>query len=174
LADETTKSKTDLLRDTEEAWGDLMVELGRLTPQQKSGIKDSQGWTVKDHLVHLAAWERSMISFLQGSPRHEGLGVSADVYARDEYDEINETIYSATKDLTYEEAEAQLRSVHSELMRMLDPMSDEDLQKPYSHYLPDERRDDDSPALDRLYGNTADHFREHLEWIRALVEGGTR
>jgi hypothetical protein len=174
LADENAKSKTDLLRSTEEAWGDLMVELGRLTPQQKSGVKDAEGWTVKDHLVHLAAWERSMISFLKGRPRHEGLGVSADVYARDQDDEINETIYSATKDLTYEEAEAQLRSVHSELMQMLDQMSDEDLQKPYSHYLPDEGREDDSPALDRLYANTADHFREHLGWIRSLVEGAAR
>jgi hypothetical protein len=37
--------------------------------------KDGQGLTVKDHLIHLIFWERSVVFFLQGLPRHTGPGV---------------------------------------------------------------------------------------------------
>lgn len=50
-------------------------------------------------------------------------------------------------------------------------MSDADLQKRYRHYLPDEPGDGDGPpAINVIYGNTADHFREHLAWITTLVQ----
>ncbi|MCB0189193.1 MAG: hypothetical protein KDE31_33215, partial [Caldilineaceae bacterium] len=54
----------------------------------------------------------------------------------------------------------------------LAPLTDEDLQKPYRHYLPDEPGEGDGPpAMNVVYGNSAHHFREHLAWIEALVAG---
>ena len=43
-----------------------------LSEEQMTTIHDPQGWAAKDHLVHIAAWERSVAVFLQGRPRHEG------------------------------------------------------------------------------------------------------
>ena len=49
-------------------------------------------------------------------------------------------------------------------------LSDADLRKPYSDYLPDEPGTDDGrPAADVVYGNSASHFEEHLGWIKSLV-----
>lgn len=47
-------------------------------------------------------------------------------------------------------------------------MSEEtDLIKSYGHYLPAEGAG--GPAvINIVYGNTADHFAEHLGWIEAL------
>jgi hypothetical protein len=43
--------------------------------------------------------------------------------------------------------------------------------QPYRRYLPDEPgRDDGPPAIDLIYGNTADHFADHLAWIETLVD----
>ncbi|MCL4835299.1 MAG: hypothetical protein KJZ86_22865, partial [Caldilineaceae bacterium] len=53
-------------------------------------------------------------------------------------------------------------------------LSDEDLQKPYSHYLPNEQDDDDVPIIARLAGYTSEHFDEHLPWIRHLAEVSDR
>jgi len=48
------------------------------------------------------------------------------------------------------------------------------LQKPYSHYLPNEQDDDDVPIIARLAGYTSEHFDEHLPWIRHLAEVSDR
>jgi hypothetical protein len=170
LRERGATKKSELLEDIEDSWVELNGALDRLTEAQKTTIRDPQGWGVKDHLTHMTAWERSMVFFLQGKPRHEGLGVEEGLYLQRDYDEINAAIYEAGKDLTLNEAAAQFREAHAHLMSLVGPMTDEDLQKPYSHYLPDEIRDGDEPAaLDMIYGNTADHFKEHLGWIRELV-----
>ncbi len=41
---------------------------------------------------------------------------------------------------------------------------------PYSNYLPDEAIDGAvPPAINIVYGNTADHFRTHAGWIRECL-----
>ena len=39
--------------------------------------KNLDGWTVKDHLDHIAAWEKSLIALLDGSNRAAAMGISA-------------------------------------------------------------------------------------------------
>jgi hypothetical protein len=51
-------------------------------------------------------------------------------------------------------------------------MSDADLLKPYRRYRPDEDGEGEGPpVLYMLYGNTAEHFSEHRQWIDELVKG---
>jgi hypothetical protein len=171
MAEREATTKAELLADIEETWPELHAQLGRLSESQLTTIKDAEGWTVKDHIIHMTAWERSMVFFLQGKPRHEGLEVDEEVYLRHDDDEINDAVYRKRRDLTYAEAMTQFGEVHAELMRLVGQMTDDELQKPYSHFLPGEPRDGDEPtALDMIYSNTADHFTEHLAWIKALIK----
>jgi hypothetical protein len=58
-------------------------------------------------------------------------------------------------------------------MTHIQPLSDEDLQESYRHYLPDEPGEGDGPsAMTVIYGNTAHHYREHQAWIEAMLEEG--
>ena len=53
------------------------------------------------------------------------------------------------------------------LVAVLGGLSDDDLQKPYSHYQPtdpDERR----PVVGWVAGNTYEHYAEHIDWIKAF------
>jgi len=50
--------KSELLAEIERDWAALQEGLSRLTPEQLTEIRDRQGWSAKDHLTHLAAWER--------------------------------------------------------------------------------------------------------------------
>jgi hypothetical protein len=172
MTDRPVTNKAELLAELESTWTSLNAALDRLTEDQMTRPRDAQGWTVKDHLIHLTYWERSAVFFLQGQPRHEGLGVAEVLYLNGNEDEVNAAIYQAHKDLTWQEARAQLRSTHQQLSELLQPLPDTDLQKPYRHYLPEEPGEGDGPpALNVVYGNSAHHFAEHLPWITALAEG---
>jgi len=163
-------TKAQLTEDINRSWMALNEALDNLSEDQLTNIHDAQGWSAKDHITHMAAWERSVVYFLQGKPRHEGVGVSEELYLNASEDEINATVQEQKKGLSLAEARAELSDVHRQLLDLLAPMTDADLLKTYSHYLPDEPGDDNGrTAFDVVNGNSASHFTEHLGWIKALV-----
>lgn len=171
MTDRRVTTKVELLADIERTWSTLTAALDRLTETQMTTFKDAQGWTVKDHLIHLMYWERSVVFFLQGQPRHAGLGVEETLYLKGNDDQINTVIQEQHKDLPLSETLAQLHSTHQGLLKLLHTLSESDLQRPYRHYLPEEPGTGDGPpALNVICGNSAHHFAEHLAWITALVE----
>jgi hypothetical protein len=164
-------TKKELLEHIERDWSAINQLLDGLSDHQWTGITDAEGWTVKDHLTHLSAWENSVIALLTGKPRHEGLGVSEEVYFSEDYDVINQAICQNHWHDSLEEVRGQFQSTHAQLMRLIEPLSDEDLNQPYAHYLPDEPGEgNDRPAINLVYGNTSDHFREHQGWIEAMLD----
>ena len=163
-------TKTELLSYIAQSWARLDTALNRLTESQWTDMQDAQGWTVKDHVIHLTRWECSVVFFLQGWPRHQGLGVEEALYLEGSDDAINAVIYQQTKDVSVNEALAEFRSSHQQLLQLLQPLTDNDLHKHYRDYLPQEPGDGEGPpAINVIYGNTAHHFDEHLEWIETLV-----
>jgi hypothetical protein len=173
MTEQRPTTKAELMKEIDLSWPELNAALDRLTETQMTAIRDAEGWAVKDHIIHMAAWERSVVFFLQGKPRYEGLGVDDALYLKGSDDEINAVIQEERKGMSSDEARAQLRDVHKQVMDLLQPLTDEDLQKPYRDYLPNEPGEDDGRiALNTVYGNTSGHFKEHLEWIEALVGDG--
>lgn len=172
MSDQRPITKAQLMKEIDRTWPQLNTAFDRLTEEQMTTIRDPEGWAVKDHITHLTAWEHSMVYLLQGKPRHEGLGISEKLYLEGSEDEINAAIQRRSKDMTLAQVQTQLRDAHEQLLNLLQPLSDEDLLKPYSHYLPNEPGDDDgSPIFFRVYGNSAGHFEEHLGWIEVLAGG---
>ena len=163
-------SKAELDREIDGAWTSLNDALERLTPAQMTEIRDAQGWAVKDHLLHIAAWERSVVVWLEGRPRHEGLGVDEQVYETGDDDIINAAIQARRKDASVDEALAELREVHGRLLRLIEPLRDDDMYKASSDFQPagpGER--DEQPIIGMIHSNTANHYREHQQWIESLV-----
>ena len=170
MTEQLITTKAVLLPEIERQWAALQTALARLSETQMTTLYDAQGWSVKDHLVHLAAWERSVVFFLQGKQRHEGLGVDETTYLDSTDDEINAVIQPQRKHLALAEVLAQLADTHEQLWALLQPLTDADLNLPYRHFLPDEPGEGDGPpAINVIYGNTAHHFAEHLAWIETLA-----
>ena len=67
-------TKAQLMLEIEDAWHIINQAIDSLSKAQMTTLRDDEGWTVKDHIAHMTAWERSALYFLQGKPRHEGLG----------------------------------------------------------------------------------------------------
>ena len=150
----------------EKSWTELGSIIDSLGPSGLS-ITGADGWAVKDHLIHIAAWEHSLIALLEGADRHHAMGVGSDV---DETDAINAAVWAMHRNKTPEEALDYFHQTHALMLKLLRTMSDDDLRLPYNHYQPHEPRDaaDNRPAVDWVAGNTYEHYAEHIDWINQL------
>jgi hypothetical protein len=172
MDDQSLSVKNKLLADIEREWGALNQTLGRLNESQLTELHDPQGWSVKDHLVHLAFWERGVCYYLQGKPRHLGMEITEELLLQGNYDQINAVIQQAQQGMSLAEVQALIHYCHRTLLNGVMQMSDADLLKPYRRYRPDEDGEGEGPpVLYMLYGNTAEHFSEHRQWIDELVKG---
>lgn len=160
--------KAELLTAMQQGWTDLHAYLDTLTEAQLTQPSDPAGWTVKDHVAHLAAWEGSMNAFLQKQSRAEYMGVDYDTWESGEIDRINDMIFHRNKALTWAEVEQRFQSVHEELIGRIHALSDADLLLPYSHYQLDSSATD--AAATRLSVATYRHYSRHLPWMRAIAE----
>ena len=171
MSDHSVTTKTELLEAINHHWQAVNQAINALSEAQMTTIQDGQGWTVKDHIAHMAAWERSALFFLQGKPRHEGLRVPEAIYLSEDADRINAAIYQQQRATPLPEVMANFHQVHRQLMSALEPITDAELLLPYRHFLPDEPGDGDGlPGINVVYGNSANHYQEHWAWMRELVE----
>jgi hypothetical protein len=147
-------------------WSELTALVDSLGP---AGLEKTGGgrWAVKDHLVHIAAWELSLLALLDGHDRKKAMGVPN---ASDETDDINEAVWLLHRHQTPEQVLAFFRGTHAALLKRLREMSDADLRRSYNHYQPNDPRDpgDDRPVVEWVAGNTYDHYAEHAGYIRAI------
>ncbi|MDQ2943793.1 MAG: ClbS/DfsB family four-helix bundle protein [Candidatus Dormibacteraeota bacterium] len=148
------------------SWKELVELVDQV--QDAGGLtqKGADGWMVKDHLVHVAAWEHSLLGLIEGRSRLEAMGLHEAV--DEKTDSINEAVRKLHEGDTADEALSYFRESHAQLSAALGKLSDADLQKPYSHYQstdPAQTR----PVIDWVAGNTYDHYAEHIAWINQLI-----
>jgi hypothetical protein len=161
--------KAELLLWVARAWDALQGAFAGLNEAQPVERRDANGWSIKDHLVNVTAWERSLLYLLHVIPRHRALGVDEQTYLTNDADGVNAIIHARERDRPLFDVLAAMDDVHRQLLETLDGMTWEDLFQPYSHYLPDEPGEDNgNPVADWVAGNTYGHYDEHREWIEAL------
>jgi hypothetical protein len=168
---EKPKTRNELLATIEHHWVALNLALDRLDPNRIAGQVDEQGWTVQDHLAHLAAWEQSVEAMLDHRPRADGLGVSQELYDGGDIEAINAAIQRQHQGLPLSQALLFLRRAHQQLMAAVEPLSEAELRTSYAAFYPPLGEGDDRPIMDIIYANTAEHFAEHLTWMEALAAG---
>lgn len=164
------RDKAELMERIDGARGLLLETIGRLSEAQlvEPGLFD--GWSVKDHLSHVATWERSLAALLQGRPCYAAMNVDRHTYASGDTDAVNALIFLHTKDRSLSEALADFEQAHTELLGVLAGLSDADLLRTYRHYQPDEPGSDSgAPVIGWIAGNTYEHYAEHQTWVEAVA-----
>lgn len=165
-------TKEDLFIKMEEGWRELQTFV-RAYPEAQWHINtDAAGWTAKDHLMHLAVWEGSMIAALSGASIPQSMGVSDATYATIEqgsYDEINAAIQQRYQALDFKQVQRELTERHHALIAKIGTLSDADLHLPFNHFQPN-KPDATHPILAYIVGNTFEHYAEHLPWMREILE----
>jgi hypothetical protein len=119
------------------------------------------GWTVKDHLAHLATWEQFMLRYhLGGQTPHEVIGLDAGTFENLDEDGLNGLIYERNTNRSVEEVLTDSRRSHEVVLSTLAQMSFADLLLP--RYPNDPGRD---PIINWVIGNTYHHYQEHQQTI---------
>jgi hypothetical protein len=164
-------TKTELLRRIEEGYKSFEQVLSTWNDDQltKPG---PEGWSVKDHLVHLAAWEVGIAALLRKENRWEAMGLDKDVFSKiDSEDELNALIQEKNRKRSLAEVRAAFEDAHRQMVNAINDLTDADLVKPYSYYQPDEPGEPDNrPIWPRIVGNSYGHYEEHTPWIKAVVD----
>lgn len=161
-------TKAELLIRIEAAWSELEQTLAAVPQAQVTTLRDDQGWSAKDHLVHITTWEQSLLALLQGRDRHQAIGLGDMDESAMKIDDINAYVFQRNQHRSLEDVMAAARRSHQQVMATLNSLSDADLLKPYSHYQPQDLPYEAAPVIGWINGNTWEHYREHSGWIRGL------
>ncbi|HET7087677.1 MAG TPA: ClbS/DfsB family four-helix bundle protein [Anaerolineae bacterium] len=148
----------------------LEERLGSLNEAQLT-IPGTNGWSIRDHVAHLATWEFGVAELLRDRPRFAAMQVEEAVSQGKSEEEVNELIYQRHAGRPPAEVMEEFQEAHRQLLEALEALGDEDLYKPYASFVPgggDHRLD---PVIKWIVANTYEHFDEHHGYIRALLQG---
>ena len=169
MSDSTPKTAAELLSRVDRAWEALERTVDRLTPAQLTDVRDPAGWAVKDHLMHVAAWEAAFLGRLTGTPVHEALGLDEAVLSQDE-DTQNAVLFERHRHRPLADVLDTTRANHRAARARLAALGDHAVTGSLADILPPSAGGGGDPAASWIGGNTWEHYDAHHGWIRALVE----
>jgi hypothetical protein len=172
VVDRTPLTKSQLLTKIQNGWDDLNRFLASLSDEQKTQPIDAAGWSVKDHMIHLAVWENGVVALLNKHDRVAQMGVDKETWDSDDDDRINAIIRKQHQSDSLEAVEQQRQTIHRQLIQQVDSMSDDDLQRPMSDF--DSQTKWNNTISGPIIGNTYMHYGDHMAWMEAIAAGGAR
>ncbi len=161
-------SKAQLLQRITASWQALEEAISGLDEAALKRPDPESGWSISDHIVHLAAWERGIAYLLTQRSRPEGMGITDEQWRDLTMDEINEEVYRAGQRRLPAEALAIGRQSHQEMLDALAGLTEADLRLDYSHY-DGSGKPTGRPIIGWIIGDTFEHYDEHLGTIRSML-----
>jgi hypothetical protein len=112
---------------------------------------------VKDHIAHIAEWERACTAVLQHRPQFEGLPSDIDL------DPLNDILFQRHRAESISEVKHFAARAHADFLAEVAHLNDEDLQCAVGAYgmsTNPERR-----LIEKIAGDSYAHYAEHATWI---------
>jgi hypothetical protein len=148
--------KPGLMAELDQEWAYIericagLSETDMLTP----GVEGE--WSIKDILCHLSAWEKYLLDRL-GYVLTGQIPLYPVMTSWDDVHRFNAQVYTDNKDRPLSAVIIEFRSLYRGVMTVLEALSDNQLNQPYSYDFPD-----DALTLHQLIrANTYEHYREH-------------
>jgi hypothetical protein len=163
---------SELIAANKAAREELLALITGLDDAALSAPRGPGRWAIKDHLSHLAAWERGVAAMLGKRDRWNAMGLTDEQAERAENaDDVNALLFEAYKALTPQQALGEFEAAHRAMLDALATLSDEDLKRAYDYYVPGAADPAAGPPIaDIINGNAWGHYAEHIEWIAAALE----
>ncbi len=158
------KDKAELIRRIQAAREELEDTIRPLSAEELVRSGPDGGWSVLDHLIHLAEWRWKLLAMIQGRAGYEGLGIDAQTYQTAGLDGINAILQERSRQRPAAEILAEFRRAHQVVLKAIERMEEADLQRVYDLTDPT----DTTRLIEGIIANTYGHDLEHLGWIREL------
>lgn len=168
---DASPTKAQLTERIDRAWSELLAMIAPATEDDLTRPGEG-GWSAKDHLAHLAAWERSLVALLEGKDRTAaalGSAVAGGGAGEASTNEINDAICQRYAAMPVADVLADLRLGHERVLAVIDPLDDDDLRRSYASFQPANPTAPDERVAGWVAGNTFEHYQEHMAAIRALL-----
>lgn len=163
-------TKAALLARIEGERDALNATLARFSEADLAAPVSPDSWSVKDHLIHLAAWSDGITALLNHQSRWGVMGITTALGHSGDFDAINAAIQMLHHDRPLEEVRDAFDQAHRDLVATISGLEDEHLLQPYSFFDPDDPRPDrEEPVVGWIAGNSYEHDAEHREIIMALL-----
>jgi hypothetical protein len=137
----------------------LEKTLARLTHEQMLQPGASGGWTVKDVLAHISAWERRMLRWIGSHLRSE----APDVPQPWDVERMNAETYAQVMGKPLAEVLEEFRQSYRAALALAESLSEEQLQTAYTDTWPM------GPLWLGVAANTNWHYKEHRESIETWL-----
>jgi hypothetical protein len=163
--------RRDLLAEIERERTALDAVLARLTPRQmtRSGVTRG-GWSVKDILAHLVAWQQLNLGWYAAGLRGEKPAMPAPGYTLRELPRFNRMLYRKHHRRSLRAIQADYLAYHRRVVELIESLSDRDLQT-LGHYT---WTGPSWTLSDYLRAATAAHYLWARKRIRSWLAAGHR
>jgi hypothetical protein len=157
-------NKKEFVQKIQEQWDELMAFITPLSPEQML-LKDAGGWTIKDNLAHISAWERFITANqFEGQTAAQAFELPAEEFAQLDEAGYNAIILNRNLDRSLEDVLSDLARTHAALIERLEDQSEADLHK--LTFSVGERPEE---VMTWITFNTYDHYAEHLRTIQTNI-----
>jgi hypothetical protein len=133
------RTTTEFLQRIQPARAALERTLSLLNEAQMVRPAPNGGWSITDHLAHLATRETGLATLLEKQPQYAAMGFDEATYLNTSLDGLHGIIYTRYKNCPLEVVLADFRQSHTRVLTALTKLTDADLLNTYSHYQPHDR-----------------------------------
>lgn len=156
----------EVMAKVERGWHELDNLARGLDDEGLSLHRAPDGWAVKDHLVHVGAWEHWLLALFEHRDKLAAMGAEG---SQRDIDSVNDAVYRSHRDDAAPDALAYFRDAHSRLLAVLKQQSTEDFERPYKAFFDPGAETDEQPVLVAVAANTYDHYTEHVQWLKEQI-----
>lgn len=135
--------------------------VGRVPEGRMTERALDSGWSVKDVLAHIAAWEQLCLKWIKENKREE---LTAGTDNDGQVDALNARLYAANRDRSLKEVREESRHSYEQMVAAVEWLSDADIAVEPGW----------APGRELwqiIDANSADHYREHIEQLSRWLDG---
>lgn len=172
MADTITlpSNKTELLAFIQAQWNAFVQASDAFPDDIWLGPANDAGWTIRDHVGHVAVWTRAEIPLLtSGTPIPQTAGMPQELWDQHDGDAINAWIREKLQSKSPEQVRAVRDELFPRLIAAVSAFSDDDLRQPARV---SGLENSDRPLLTVMSENYGLHFDDHRNQIEELGKQG--
>jgi hypothetical protein len=132
---ELPRNRAELLESIADSWNPYVALIDSLADDEWTGKTDERGWTVKDHVAHITAWENVVVEVFQhGSPQYETLQIPESEWMATGMEGANTLLHTRKAGQSLRRVKSNRDITHARVVTMISGLSEQDIHRPFADF----------------------------------------